>query len=394
MSDRSRIGRARRFVDDRWYLRALVGAALLSALLGIVITCVQTMGSGTDARVALSFLVNLAAVIGIQTFMGNSGVVSFGHVAFVGIGAYTSSLLTTAPETKRMASMIPDAPGFLLDAHMGFLPATLVAILVACAVALAFGIVLVRMSGITAAITTLAILVIVRVVLGNWEQVTHGPKTFFGIPAYTTMWNALAWVVVAIFVARLFRESNLGLRLRASKTDELGSQAIGVDIKRARLAAWVLSAGMAAVSGALYAHLMLAFGPQQFYVDLTFVLLVMVIIGGPTVSGAVIGAGAVTLLTEFLRRGEQGFSLGPIHVDQALGLTTIVLGSIVLLTMIVRPSGLLGRWELDEWLRRGAARLSARRQRPHAPVHDGAPPIDPHAVDLIQTAAAPGKEEA
>lgn len=377
----------RTYIDDRWYLRALVGAAVTSALLALVIVWTDAMGTQTDIRVALTFLVNLVAVIGIQTFMGNSGVVSFGHVAFVGIGAYTSALLTTPPKTKQLPSLIPNAPDFIVNAHMSFLAAALVAVVVAMVFAAIVGVVFVRMNGAAAAIGTLSLLVIVRVVLGNWEQLTRGPKTFFGVPAETTIWSALAFAVVAIFLARLFRESSTGLRLRSSRTDELGSQAVGVDIKRARYAAWVLSAGIAAVSGVLYAHLILAFAPQQFYFDLTFLLIVMVIIGGPTVSGAVVGAGAVTLITEILRRGESGFTIGPIHVEQAFGLTTLVLGLIVFITIVLRPNGLLGRWELDEWLTRGWSRLRARgAAAPTQGSREG-------AIDGFGGAPAPGKGE-
>jgi len=351
------------YCKDRWYLRGLAGAALISLLLTLAIQWVEFAGSPTDKRVALTFLVNLVAVIGIQTFMGNSGVVTFGHVAFVGLGAYTSALLTTDPVKKNLPTLIPDAPGFIREAELGFLPAMIVAIAVVMLFAAIVGVVFVRMNGAAAAIATLSLLVIVRVVLGNWEQLTRGPKTFFGVPEYTTMGTALLWCVVVIFVARLFRESALGLRLRASRTDELASQAVGVDIKRARYAAWVLSAGIAGVGGVLYAHLILAFAPQQFFFDLTFLLIVMAIVGGTTVSGAVVGAAAVTIVTEFLRRQEEGFTLGPIQVDEAFGLTTLALGVLVLLTIVLRPDGLLGRWELDEWLGRGLRRIRARRSQ-------------------------------
>ena len=139
------------------------------------------------------------------------------------------------------------------------------------------------------------------------------------------------------------------------------SKSVGVNIGRDRLSAWVLSAGIAAAGGVLYAHLVLSFAPQSFFFDMTFLLLTMVILGGPTVSGALVGAVVISVLTEFLRRQESGFTLGPIEVDQAFGLTTIVLGLIVLLMVIVRPTGLLGRWELDEWIGRGMRRHKARR---------------------------------
>ncbi|HEV7564185.1 MAG TPA: branched-chain amino acid ABC transporter permease [Solirubrobacterales bacterium] len=356
------------WIAERWYLRGVCGALFISTILTVVVLWVQEAGSATDQRVALTFLVNLVAVLGLQTFSGNSGVISFGHVAFVGLGAYGSALLTTPPETKELSSLIPNAPGFLLEAHMSFLPATLVTVVFVCLFAALVGIVFVRMNGAAAAIATLSLLIIVRVVLGNWEQVTRGPKTFFGVPEYTTVWWALGWAVAVILIARLFRESGIGLRLRSSRTDELASSAVGVDIRRARWYAWVLSAGMAAVSGALYAHLILAFAPQQFYVSLTFTLIVMAIVGGSSVSGAVVGAAGISVISEILRRGESGFSLGPIHVAEAFGLTTLVLGLIVLATVILRPGGLLGRWELEEWLMRGVRGFRERPRRRGPPL--------------------------
>jgi branched-chain amino acid transport system permease protein len=370
MSGLAQRSRLATLIGDRWYLRGLLGAAFVALLLTLAIVWVQEGGSATDQRVALTFLVNLVAVIGLQTFMGNSGVISFGHVAFIGLGAYGSALLTTSPATKELSSMIPNAPGFLLHAQMGFLPATLLAVAFVAVFAGLVGIVFVRMSGAAAAIGTLSLLIVVRVVLGNWAQITRGPKTFFGIPEYTTVWWALGWAVVVIVIARLFRESDIGLRLRSSRTDELASAAVGVDIKRARWCAWVLSAMMAAVSGALYAHLILAFAPQQFYLELTFTLIVMAIVGGTSVSGAVVGAAGISVVQEILRRGESGFAIGPIHVHEAFGLTTLVLGLLVLATVILRPGGLLGRWELDELLVRVTRRWRASRLGRSKPVTD------------------------
>jgi branched-chain amino acid transport system permease protein len=357
MKPSSTLSRIGSWIGDRWYVRALLGGALVAALLTLAIVLVQEGGSATDQRVALTFLVNLVAVIGLQTFMGNSGVISFGHVAFVGLGAYGSALLTVPTATKELSAMIPNAPGFLLNAEMSFLPATLIAVAFVGVFAGIVGVVFVRMRGAAAAIGTLGLLIVVRVVLGNWTDITRGPKTFFGVPDYTTVWWALGWCVVAIFVARLFRDSGIGLRLRSSRTDELASAAVGVDIKRARWYAWVLSAMMAAVGGALYAHLILAFAPQQFFYELTFTLIVMAIVGGTSVSGAVVGAAGISVVQEILRRGESGFTIGPIEVHQAFGMTTLVLGLLVLATVILRPGGLLGRWELDELLARAVRRL-------------------------------------
>jgi len=357
------------YAQERWYLRALIGAALVSLILALVIIWIEWGGSPTDKRVALTFLINLVAVISFQVFMGNSGVPTFGHVGFVAIGAYTAAVLTTPTVRKTSPSLIPDAPRFLLDAEFGFVLSLLIGILMAVLVAAVVGLVIVRLRGGSAAIATLALLLIIRTVLGNWEEITRGPKTWSGIPEFTTVWVALLVAVGAIFVARFFRESGVGLRLRATRTDELASSAVGVDISRARYASWVLSAGIAGAAGVLWAHYFLSLSPQDFFFTLTFLYIVMVIIGGPSVSGAVIGAGAITLVTEFVRRSETGgIHLGPLDFDQVFGLTPVVLGLLVLLTVIKRPEGILGRWELDEVITRTGLRLRARRGGPELAV--------------------------
>lgn len=363
-------------LSDFWVVRALLGSSLISGLLAIGVVTIQIVGSPTVRTVLLIFLINLMVVLGLQVFTGNSGVVSFGHVAFMGIGAYVTALMATDPAVK--LSQIPNAPGFILDAQLGFVPSTFVAIAVTCAIALPVGIVFARLSGAAAAIVTLSWLVIVRTVLANWDTVTRGTFTFYGIPPATTVWWALGWVIVAIAVARLFRESGLGLSLRATSSDELVARAVGVNMLRARLAAWVLSAAFAAVGGVLYAHFILALAPTSFEFDLTFLLLVMVIVGGRSVSGAVIGAALIAVLNEFLRQGENSI--------ERFGLSTMVLAAIFVGTMILRSEGLLGRWELDELIAR-RVRRSRAGSGPMEPSASRRGPLKDAPTDEIRSTA-------
>jgi len=342
----SRLGQ----LSELWVVRALLGSALVSTLLAAGVVGIYETGAPATKTVVMIFLINLLVVVGLQVFTGNSGVVSFGHVAFMGIGAYVTALMSTNPSTKR--TQIPDAPGFVLDANLGFLPSTLVAIAVTCAIALPIGFIFARLSGAAAAIVTLSWLVIVFTVIANWDTVTNGTFTFYGIDPHTTVWWGLGWAIVAITIARLFRESGLGLALRATSADELVARAIGVNLLRARLAAWVLSAGMAAVGGVLYAHFILALAPTSFWFELTFLLLVMAIVGGRSVSGAVLGAAVISVLAEVLRRGE--------NATGRFGLSTVVLAAIFLTMMLIRSEGLLGRWELDELATRGLRTLRVR----------------------------------
>jgi branched-chain amino acid transport system permease protein len=368
------IARGWSYAQERWYLRALVGAAIVSLLLTLAIVWIDYAGSRTDQRVALTFLINLVAVIGIQVFMGNSGVSTFGHVGFVAIGAYTAALVATPTERKSATSLIPDAPSFILNAQFGFLPSLIAGVVVAALIGALAGVVIVRLRGGSAAIATLALLIIIRTVIGNWRDITRGPQTWSGIPEHTTIWLALLMAIVAIFVARVFRESSVGLRLRATRTDELASSAVGVSIARERFAAWVLASAIAGAAGVLWAFYFLSLAPQDFFFTLTFLYLTMVIIGGPSVSGAVVGAAAITLVTEFVRRTETGgIDFVLFQFDQVFGLTQIVLGLLVLITVILRPKGILGRWELDELFARAARRFWPWRARTTETAFAGAP---------------------
>jgi len=235
-------------------------------------------------------------------------------------------------------------------------------------VALLFGVPLSRLSAAATPIATLAMLIITYVVLVGAADVTRGSQTFYGVPPDVTLPIALGVALVAIFTARLFRESVPGLRVRASREDELAARSTGVDVRNLRLGAWLLSAVIVGVAGILLGHTLTAFSPKQFYFTLQFALVAMLVVGGPTtVTGAVGGAAVVSLLMELARRIEgalHGATIGGFEIAGVFGLQEITLGVLIILAMYRRRDGLFGRVELDEVIRR-------RRDR-RRPDHTGA----------------------
>ena len=209
---------------------------------------------------------------------------------------------------------------------------------------LPFGFVFARLSGTAAAIATLAFYEIVITVIANWSTVTHGTFTLYGLETYpnnTLFWWMIGFVVIAIFVARLFRESGQGLSLRATSSDELVARAVGVNLPLARLAAWVLSAGFAAVAGAVYMKFLGSLAPTTFsFNPVIVVTLVMFIVGGRSVSGVILGGTIIAFIDEVLKRVENDLGRAGIEV--------IGLAVIFTFMMVFRSEGLLGRWELDE----------------------------------------------
>ena len=153
-----------------------------AALAGLtcLVTFVALLGPDSLDRVTVGMVINLILVVGLYMFVGLSGVFSFGHAAFMAIGAYAGAILVIPPETKEF--VLPDLPGALAGVHLDPLPASLAAGAISAGVALVLAVPLARLSGLTAGLATFAVLVIVNVVAKNWQQVTHGTAGVTGIP--------------------------------------------------------------------------------------------------------------------------------------------------------------------------------------------------------------------
>lgn len=313
---------------------------VLALTAGLVVICllVEAYGSDELKTTTITMLINLVMVVGLYTFIGNSGVLSFGHASFMAIGAYASALLTIPIVTKSV--LLPSLPPFLADASFAPVPAALTAAATAAVVAVAIGIPIVRLAGIQASIATFSFLAIVQVVLSNWTDLTRGQMTMTGIPLSIDVIGPMLWAVVAIGIAYLYKQSRSGFRLRATREDELSARSLGISVGRERFVALLVSAFLVGLSGYLYARLVGSFSPENFYLEVTFITLAMLIIGGRnSLAGAIVGPVAVSVLLELLRRGEDGSTF----VTIPTGSRDIVFGALTLAVLVLRPDGLMGR---------------------------------------------------
>ena len=341
-------------------------AAALAAILAVVVLLAvagDLIGTSVE-RTMTVFLISLTAIAAMGMYSGNSGILSFGHLAFMATGAYISALLTLPVAIKQ--ATLPALPDWFATLELDLLPATLVAMVLTMGIAAIVGLAIWRLEGSAATISTLALLIIMHGVLIGWRDVTRGAQTFFGVPRDTTIWVAAAGAIFALAIARLYRDSASGLQLRAGRENAIAAAAVGVNVPRERFIALVLSAGIMALSGALIAHFLGAFSPKKFYFTDTFFLLAMLIVGGmSTVTGAITGAVVVTLVTEILRRFESGIDLGVVAIPQVFGTTQIGIALLILLALVRRPDGLTG---LKEWEERLVpARRAAVTPKPLSP---------------------------
>lgn len=300
-------------------------------------------------------IINLIAVLGLYMFIGTSGVPSFGHVAFMGIAAHVQALLTLNPTIKKM--LLPELPIWLAKTELSLWPALFITVLFVGAFAFIIGIPFSRMGDAATGIVTICFLAIIQNVLLGWKKYTAGFKVLYSIPEYCGLWTACGAAIVIIIVARLFRDSIWGLKLRASREDKAAAQSIGANVANLRLLAWVISAMVMALAGALLVNFLTIVNPAQFYLGLTFSLIAMLIVGGlSTVSGAVAGAFFMTIVIEILRRIGEGPVIGPFDLPQIHGLSIMGTGAAIMAVMFWKRAGFIPFFEIDE-------RLAARRKQ-------------------------------
>ena len=320
-------------------LIGLAGPLALVALAGWI-------GAGLSASRQLEFgdaLVNTAIVVALYVFVGNSGVISFGHVSFVAVGAYLSGILTLGATEKNF--VLPSLYPWLRHTHVATLTSLALAAAIGGVYALVVGLPLMRLSGLPAGIATFAVLGITYNVLQYWEKIGPAAQALTSVPE-VGVWTLTVGALVAIVVAFVYQRSRGGRMLRATREDPGAAQAVGINVYRQRLVAFTISGALAGFAGGLLMHQLGTITTDQVYLELTFLTLAMLVVGGVnSLFGAVVGALSVSALDSFLGDAENGIHL-VVRINLPDGTRLVVLGALMALVLILRPSGLTGGREL------------------------------------------------
>lgn len=300
------------------------------------------------------YILNTAVLAGIYVILASSlnitngytGLFSFGHAAFYGIGAYTAAILATR-----------FGWGFALT-----LPAAGV---VAAAFGAALALPTLRLSGIFLALVTIGFQEIAYLITLNWIGLTRGPMGIPGIPPAALFglelrgnagyyWLVLALDVLTLFVLSRIVTSRVGRAFVAIREDELAAEASGIPAFRMKVLSFVIATFFAGIAGAFFAHHARFVSADSFRLDETFVILTMLIVGGlGSLAGPVIGAVALVILPEASR-----------FLAEYRG---VVYGLILIGVILFRPEGVAGVPGIIQ--PRG---LLARRPAP-APAEEPAP---------------------
>jgi branched-chain amino acid transport system permease protein len=270
--------------------------------------------------------------LGLMLLAGFTGLFSIGHAAFLGVGAYTQAVLTNAGIPFPLALAAAGAMSALVGVVVG-LPAL-------------------RVKGIYLGIATLAFGFIVEEVFARWESVTGGNAGLHVKAPAIWAWKLesatefyfvclIVTVLATLAILNLLR-SPTGRAFVAIRDSEISAQSMGIQLARYKTLSFALSAALAGLGGALYAHMIKFLSPDQFNIIQSIDLLLMVVIGGlGSVHGAFLGAiflismpQAISQLKDFL----------PDAVGQAPGLKSVVYGLVLIAFVLFEPLGLYGRW--------------------------------------------------
>lgn len=325
--------------------RTISTPIILSLLLAAAALLALAVGSSPFNQTIIDIFIRVILVIGLYIFIGNSGVISFGHIGFACLGAYMTAWLTIPPPMKKMS--LPGLPTLILEAKLPFWVGIPAAAIFAGLVAYVFGKILMRLSGIAASIATFAMLALINQVYSNWEDVTGATSSVVGIPINRSIWPYFIAAIAAVAIGYAYSISRSGLALRAARDEATAASASGVDIPRERLIAFVISAFVMGAGGALYAHSVGVVTPDTFYLGLTFISLSMLVVGGTgSLSGAVIGVVLLSAIIQILRLFEKGISVGGTLLSIPNGVQEIAIGVIMIVILMRRPTGLTGNREI------------------------------------------------
>lgn len=335
------------------WLKTFLGAIVAIGIfyvLNAMMSANGFFGLGVDdyqARLFAFIGINIILATSLNLINGFTGQFSIGHAGFMAVGAYASAFFSVTYGKSIEATF-----GFLgetLAASVVLIIAILIGAIVAAVMGLIVGIPSLRLKGDYLAIVTLGFAEIIRIVILNIDAV--GGATGYQVPGYANfLWIAIFALITVVVIHNIVK-SDAGRALVSIREDELAAEAMGVNATRYKVASFAIGSSFAGVAGVLFAHYNKFLSTNDFQFIKSFEIIIMIVIGGMgSMTGAILGAIIVTLLPELLRQ----------LPDIQIGATTfkfadlrlVIFALILILTMILRPQGILGTTEIGGFFKR------------------------------------------
>lgn len=311
-------------------------AVIVAALFGVGQLLEATINPYV-LRVIVNCGIAMTLALGLNLVNGCAGQFSLGHAGFMAVGAYLAAGVTTIipsfytePEYANLVGFLRSDFGVGISIIVGGIGAAMAGYLV--------GLPSLRLKGDYLAIVTLGFGEIIRIIILN-ITVVGGPRGLPGIPRLSNFFWVYLWVFITFVALLRLMRSSTGRAILSVRENEIAAESMGINTSHYKIVAFVISSFFAGVAGALFAHFQGFIDPGTFNFNRSVEVVIMVVIGGMgSLSGALIGAILVSVLPEVLR----GFA----------EYRMVIFPLILIIVMLVRPNGILGHkeiWELG-WL--------------------------------------------
>jgi branched-chain amino acid transport system permease protein len=317
-------------------------------LLFLFLWAMRLWANEYQVRLLNNVAIFITMAVAYNLINGVCGQLHLGPNAFITLGAYMAALLTMTPAEKALNFLVTPLYWPLNHLTLPFPLAILAGGLVAAIFALITGFPVFRVRGDYLAIVTLGFGEVVRVLANNLQGLTNGPLGLKGLAPDTNLWWSWGVAAATVMVIVALVNSSYGRALQAIRTDETAAQASGINTFRHLLGAYILSAFFFGVGGGLLAHLITTISPSLFTFFLTFNLLIIIVVGGlGSTTGAILAATFFTLAGEWLRVVEEPATILGRTIPGVPGMRLVILSLLLLLVIIFRRQGLLGRGEFS-----------------------------------------------
>jgi branched-chain amino acid transport system permease protein len=324
---------------------------LLFGLLMLGVVLAERYLNAYLVRILNTACIYVVAAVAYNLVNGVTGQFSLGPNAFMAIGGYTVALLMLPLAQKKevyfLQPLIWPLNAFSFPPSL-FIVALFLGGLLAALFALLIGIPTLRLRGDYLAIATFGFGEIVIVLANNLIPITNGALGIKGIPEYTNLWWTANWAFWTVFVVKNLVNSSFGRALKAIRENEIAAEAMGVNLFRHKLLAFVLSGFFAGVAGGLFVTLISTVSPTLFTFSMTFNLLIIIVLGGlGSITGSTVTAILFAFLQELLREVEAPHTIGSWTFPGIPGMRMGVFSVILVVLMIFYRRGLFGQRELS-----------------------------------------------
>jgi branched-chain amino acid transport system permease protein len=314
---------------------------LLGPIVILVIMTFFLNRASTSLQLMTQFAIcSFMMVLALQVFVGNSGVLSFGHGSFALLGSYVSGMLTAPSNIKSHALALNQLWSFLIPLKTNMYVGLIISALVSGVVAALTGLLLMRLNGLAAGIATFALLGVTYNIFFNNKQLGPGSQALPAVPTITNTYILLILALAAIVVVYLFNISRSGRSLRATREDPMAAPALGISIFKVRLIAFTFSGLLAGLAGGMYVHVAGTFQVQDYYLEFTFMTLSMLIVGGSaSIWGAIVGTIVITGVGQILLMMEQHIPIFGVTIGIPLGSRAVIIAVTFVVMLLWRSSG-------------------------------------------------------